>query len=434
MFLKDIGSSNKFYLYLSRGGKAAVMEYRYQTDIKTDPDTLRRAVRASLERFPFFAMHPYLDGNGKLSAKENSNNVPVFFNDDKYRCLGTDETNGYLFCVNADDDSVRICASHALADGRGIFFFSQLVIYEYLKLSGCDMGDEFVPYSESDTAEGDVTELLTEVCGRTAAEADGNMYVPHGVFVIPEECVHEGTEFTRDVRLIWDQNEFMDAVHSLGTTPACFMAAAAAQAMYRNYDIGDKTVVADVPVDLRAMLGSRAQSNFTANVSLPYESSYRELSMKEQTAALRYSLKAQAVKDNLVAAVNAFAPVLDMIAALPLNDDSALSKLFGGGDSAAEPRRTYLLSNIGAVRFPPAMDSHIKDFSLRGTNLESSPAFVLISFRDKGMLIMQQNYDDMKITNTIRDILKEFGVNAEISDSGTTRCHSLDPGKFDRLG
>ena len=108
---------------MSRGEKAAVMEYRYETDIGIDPDTLRKAVGKALDRFPFFKLRPYLDKNGMLAAKENSGDVPVFFNDDSYRSLGTNETGGYLFCVNADDYSVRICASHALADGRGIFFF-----------------------------------------------------------------------------------------------------------------------------------------------------------------------------------------------------------------------------------------------------------------------------------------------------------------------
>ena len=427
----DIGASNAFYLYMGKNEKAAVMQYRYVLDQTVDVGILREAADKAVERMPVFGVQPFLDGSGRLNARKNDRDVPVFTGDEKYLHLGTDETNGYLFCIWVKDSGISVCASHALSDGRGIFFFSQLLIYEYLLLSGCDMKDTSVLFSDDNKGKGDVTASLADICAQIEAEPDPDIYVPKNVFALPENCVHEGTAYTRDLLLSWDQERLMKVVHELHTTPVCFMAALTAEAIKTVYDTGERTIVASVPVDMRAMLETDSQSNFTSNISLPYDESYDGMSMEEKTSALRASLKSQAVKGNLVTGIKSFAPVVSMIAAQPLDDPEALEKLFGNGQ--APVTRTYLLSNIGAVSFPEKMDAHIRDFSLRGTNLESAPAYVLLSYRDKGMLIIQQNYDDMRIPQKIQESLKGYNVDSELSDNELTRCHMVDPAKFERI-
>ena len=427
----DIGASNAFYLYMGKNDKAAVMQYQYVLDEIIDIDRLKEAVSQAIERMPVFGVQPFLDGSGKLVAQKNEKDVPVFSGDEKYLHLGTNETNGYLFCVWVNDSMVSVCSSHALSDGRGIFFFSQLVIYEYLLLSGCDMSDASVLFCDDNKGRGTVSASLADICAGIDAVPDTNMYIPQNVFAIPEKCVHEGTAYTKDLVLTWDQDSLMKIVHGLQTTPVCFMAALVAEAIKCNYDTGDKTIVASVPVDMRAMLETDAQSNFTSNISLPYDTSFDDLDMNEKTARLRASLKGQATRDNLVSGIKSFAPVVSMIASQPLDDPEALKKLFGDGE--APITRTYLLSNIGAVSFPQKLDEHIKAFSLRGTNLESAPAYVLLSYRNTGMLIIQQNYDSKDLPESIKKKLEEYGVQTELTDNGCTRCHFVDPKLFDRI-
>ncbi|MBR1910327.1 MAG: hypothetical protein IJ821_07060 [Lachnospiraceae bacterium] len=376
-----------------------------------------------------FGCRPYLDSEGKLIIEKNEAPMPVFMDNDNFFSMGSDETNGYLFCVTTQADSIRICASHALADGRGIFFFTQLVIYNYLKLSGIEIDGAAVPYSEADDRQGDVTERLSEACAKAETSpdrSDTEKEQSRKVFLIPEEYVHEGTPYTRDICLSWDQSQFMEVVHRIGTTPVCFMAALMGDAVCENYDLKDKAVVASVPVDMRAMLGSVSQTNFTANISIPFGMVEHDLTIEEKTGILRRTLKELTVKEKLVRAVRGFTPVLEMIAQYPLVGLEGL----GGGDK--EIRRTYLLSNIGQVTFPVGMDEHIRNFSLRGTNMESTPAYVLLSGRGRGSLIMQQNYDSTVLPEVIQRQLEDYGIRTELTDNGCTRCHYVNPELFGR--
>ena len=425
-----LGADNQFYLYLGKGGKAAVMEYSYTLDIPVVEDRLKEAVKKTVGAFPLFGCRPVLDKEGKLVIEKNEAPVPVFTDDERFLCLGSGQTNGYLFCVTTKKDTVRVCASHSLADGRGIFFFSQLLIYNYLTLSGIEADGSSVPYSDADDRPGDVTERLSDVCSKIEVQNipdDPGKAPAREVFVIPEECVHEGTEYTRDIRLTWNQPEFKEVVNLIRTTPVCFVAALVGDAVCENYELGERALVASVPVDMRGLLNSPSQCNFTANVSIPFGMKEHELTIEDKTGLLRKTLKEQTVKEKLINAVKGFSPVLEMIAEYPLVGLDGL----GGGDK--EIRRSYLLSNIGQVTFPGGLDEHIKEFSLRGTNLESTPAYVLLSSGDRGMLIIQQNFDSMILPEAIKSQLEGYGIKTELKDNGCTRCHYADPKLFDRI-
>ena len=363
---------------------------------------------------------------------ENENDVPVYFQEaDRYRYLGSEETNGYLFCVTAGEDEIRVCASHALGDGRSVFFFAQLLIHYYLVCSGIPSDAAQVPYSEADPAEGDVLETSFAICKNMEVHPDGANYVPKQVFHIPDECVYSGTAVTRSYCISWAQEEMAAAVHRMKTTPVGFISAVLGDAMYRCYRIEGRDIVGFVPVDMRGILGSRAQSNFSMNVSVPYTPEDTALSMEEKAQKLRASLKAQTTRDNLAAAVQGIIPMYEMMEQIPMNNPIIFDMLYQK-QAETEPTRTYLLSNIGAVRFPADLAPHIRQLSLRITNLESTPAYVLLSDRDRGMLLANQNYVDGGLLQTVCDILGEYGVHAALTDEGETQCHRVDPTRFGR--
>lgn len=426
----EIGTLNKLYLYLGNEYKSPVIEYRYELDVPVEEKRLREAVYKTLERFPFFSQKPYLDADGLLVMKKNDGEAPVFMEEKSFLHLGSAETNGYLFCVTTAGNTVSVCASHALADGRGVNFFANLMIRNYLAASGYDMDGVELPYSESDDREGDVTQLLLDACAKVDAVPDEKVYHPENVFVIPEEPVYCSSPTSRNMSITWKNGDFLRVIHERKVTPASFVTALISEAIMRIYDTGDRTVVADVPVDLRAIMGSIAQSNFSSNVLLPYKPEYKDMTMREKAERIAESLKAQTTKNNMAYGMNAAAPMLDMLTKQPLDGGDVLGKLLGGQDAPA--RRTYLLSNIGSVRFPEKMDRHIKDFSLRAPNLEASPAYGLLTYRDSGALLIQQNYEDIRIPQAVSASLRKYGVDNELSPAGVVQCHSVSPKLFDK--
>ncbi len=427
-----LGAGNQYFLYLGYHDKAAVIEYRFTLDVPVTDANLREAVRRTLRCFPYFRLQPYLNEFGQLVMLENEHDVPVYFiPEDQYLHLGSPETNGYLFCVTAGDHVIRVCASHALGDGRSVFYFAQLLMHEYLTVLGLPSDPAQVPYSEEDPAQGDIMETSFDVCRNMEVHPDGSLYVPGSVFHFPDQCIYSGTQYTRSYCISWAHEELMNAVHSLGTTPVGFMSAVLGDAIYRCYEVQGNDIVGFIPVDMRAMLGSRAQSNFSMNVSIPYTPDDVSLPMADKAGKLRASLKAQATKDNMVSAVQGIIPMYEMMQQIPLNAPEILEMMYQK-QAEAEPTRTYLLSNVGAVHLPPDVAKHVERVALRITNLESTPAYVLLSDRDRGMLLANQNFQDAGFLPAVCDILGEYGIHATLTDEGETQCHRVDTTLFER--
>ena len=412
----ELGCNDKMFLFTSKGDKAAVVEFYCVLDVPVILERLKEAVKLTVKQFPFFRVRPFIDEkNNRLIIDENTNEFPVFkaeYGREKYFHLGSDETNGYLFCVYAyeKENAFSLAASHVIGDVRGEFFFMRLLMYYYLKLSGCEVDPALVPYSEADNLDESAYENFCDACEKIQAVPDDNESgnkTPEPIFKIPENPVYSGTEYTRDFAVVWKNSEMLNAVHSLETSFVCFVNAVIAEAIYRNYDVQNKIIAAGVPVDMRDMMHSKSQLNFTNNITLNYESSYASMSMKEKTQLLRSQLKAKTKLNNLAAGAKGWNSMLDAVMKMPLNEQI---KIFESMYKYV--MRTFLLSNIGAVKFPDDIQAHLKDFMMYLTNLEDTPAYFLISQGENGMLLACQNYDDTKILESICDILKDYGLKA----------------------
>ena len=430
----ELGYNDKMFLFTSRGGKAAVVEFRCVLDVPVILERLKEAVKLTVKQFPFFRVRPFIDAkNDRLIIDENNNEFPVFkaeYGKEKYFHLGSDETNGYLFCVYAyeKENAFSLTASHVIGDVRGEFFFMRLLIHYYLKLSGCEVDPSIVPYSDSYAVDESAYENFCDACAKIQAvpdEADNTS--PEPVFKIPENTIYAGTEYTRDFAVVWKNSEMLNAVHSLETSFVCFVNAVIAEAIYRNYDVQNKTIAAGVPVDMRDMMHSKSQLNFTNNITLNYESSYASMSMKEKTQLLRNQLKTRTKLNNLLAGAKGWNSMLDEIMKRPLYEQI---KIFDSMYNHVT--RTFLLSNIGAVKFPDDIQAHLKDFMMYLTNLEDTPAYFLISQGENGMLLACQNYDDTKILESVCDVLKDYGVKAEVIDKGKFQSHRLNINYFSK--
>ncbi|MBQ6772520.1 MAG: hypothetical protein IJP48_00500 [Synergistaceae bacterium] len=430
----ELGYNDKLFLFTSKGDKAAVVEFHCVLDVPVILEKLKEAVRMTLNRFPYFRVRPFLDEkNDALIFEENTSEVPVFAVEGsikEYFHFGSDETNGYLFCVYAyeKENAFTVAASHVIGDVRGEFFFMRLLMYYYLKLSGCEVDPALVPYSEADNLDESAYENFCDACEKIQAvpdEADNT--TPEPAFKIPENPVYSGTAYTRDFAVVWKNSEMLNAVHSLETSFVCFVNAVIAEAIYRNYDVQNKIIAAGVPVDMRDMMHSKSQLNFTNNITLNYESSYASMSMKEKTQLLRSQLKAKTKLNNLAAGAKGWNSMLDAVMKMPLNEQI---KIFESMYKYV--MRTFLLSNIGAVKFPDDIQAHLKDFMMYLTNLEDTPAYFLISQGENGMLLACQNYDDTKILESICDILKDYGVKAEVVDKGKFQTCRLNIERFSK--
>ena len=96
---------------------------------RIDGDVLRHAVDRTMERYPYYRMRIYLDGD-KVCFEDNVASVPVINTKQKI-ILGGEETSGHLIAFCYRDYRLYIDAYHGLMDGGGIAPLIKTLLYYY---------------------------------------------------------------------------------------------------------------------------------------------------------------------------------------------------------------------------------------------------------------------------------------------------------------
>lgn len=431
--MRDIGPVNTQYYYFGSGIKSATASYIYRLDAAVDADKLRQAVGEVVKRFHYFRLRPFLDDKGGLYFMENSIPPRVYEDDGSVKCLGTDETDGYMFRILYGKDHIRVMAFHGMADGRGINSFGLSVVYRYLELCGFEMDPEGMITTVDTSVDETETDDLVKRCTEAAAGVSGvGKYKTEKVFVTPEAHEYYGTDSSKKVLLSWKAKDLIDLCHRVDGTPVTVLSSLIGMAIHRIFPVGEDTVSPNVPVDLRPVLKSAAQSNFTTNITLPYLTEYVSMPLEVQVAELKKMLASQTDKSVLISGMEGVPGFLEGLKRVPLNDESALASFYGKMAEATMANTTYLLTNVGVFKVPTKMQPHILDFDGIAPNLEYSPVYALMTMGDSGRLIISQNSESVVLPEEIVKIMGENGVKVDLKDCGPVRTDSVMPYKFAR--
>ena len=424
----EFSPNNKLFFYLSAGAKAAVLEYTYILTVPVDPAVLRLAVRDAVTAFPASQLKPVITPNGTLSAVLSdltAEDMPVYQYDGSPVRLGSKDTNGYLFRVCWSDNRITLSASHGIGDARGVNSFMQTIVYYYLTRLGYEIDTEGLVYTTEDLSDSSITDSLVEKAKAIYSPDTENPEPdevspaadPDAVFYPPEQKIYLKTPQTRYFEIILDNGKFIDAVKSFGGTPLTFVHAAAAETMYDFYKITDKNIVANVPVDLRTALGSRAQSNFTFNVNLNISGEDLHLDTAALMKTLRSRLKKAAELNRMLGGIAASDAYYAYFDGISLNDDTTL-KAFSDYIVNLKPTRTYLLSNIGKIALPEDMSAFVSDIDFVFPVVESTPVLSMITYKNRASLIVAQNYEDDGFIEALRQTFAKYGIETGLNDRG----------------
>ncbi|MBQ9304149.1 hypothetical protein [Butyrivibrio sp.] len=428
----NIGANDLLFLFLSFGGKAAVMTYKYKLDASIDVTALERAVKSAVEAFPLYGLMPVIDKDGHIMMQQDQDPLPVYPDDGEVACLGSSETNGYLFRVTYIDDQITITVSHALGDGRGIMNFTVTLLYHYLVNTGHDIDPQGMIYTQEDIGDPAVTESMIDKLEKVDVSEPFEKKAVLEPFFAPEEKIYMGTPDTKRFIISWDHSVFKAKIKSEGATPVVFMHDLIAGAMYEYYDLKDETISACVPVDLRDKLGSRAQTNFTVNVDIPIDKELLQLPVNERYRRLKEDLDEKAGIDRIAASFEGLKPFLDMVSSLSVND---MDKLGQTSDivHTSKPDRSYLLTNFGLLKLPEDIKRYVSDADVCLTDLESTPVYMMLTYGNKGMLLIGQNYEESGLAEKISHKLKAAGIDNKLEDKGLIRQDDVDISKFKHI-
>ena len=95
-----------------------------------DHTALVRAVRAAMNRYPYFCVSPERERES-IVLIYNPRQVQVF-DDERCAVLGSEECNGHLLCFGCRGNQIFLHASHYIADGMGINPLLKTVLYLYV--------------------------------------------------------------------------------------------------------------------------------------------------------------------------------------------------------------------------------------------------------------------------------------------------------------
>lgn len=423
----DIGRINRFYFYAYTGEKCGCMTYRFTLAGKADRGILAKAVGDVLGRFPFFRLTPAVSAGGDISFSENAERAEVYPLDGKNRALGTEESGGYMFTVRCGENVIEITAFHGLGDGRAIYSFASSVVCRYFTLKGKEFDTEgLVPDLNSPVA-ADETETLYEKCLQYRDGLSPDRYKKKDVFRIPADNPLTGTPESHFYRLEYPFDSFSELVKSMNGSPVAFMSALIGKSIASLYDTGDKIITASVPADLRNMLGSRSQSNFTVNADLPIFGGEAELPFRELMLKQKEFLKSQINRDNLVSAVIAYGDLIEGVMKTSLADRENVEKLQSMTIDVAGKQKTYLLTSVGMFRLPSALRTAVTGIHIIPPLIEDPPMACLTAYGNTGCVNWVQNNDDPVLIARIAEKLKEQGIEGKLIDDGRKSADKVEP-------
>ena len=269
MELKDViqhpylrtDSYGKIFLYCTPNDCACVPRHTIQMSEPVRPDVLQQAVKAALLRFPHM-MIGIEATDTQLRYRINVADPVVLPFDGLWKryCIGTEDTNGFLFLVGYQDDKIYMEYQHSTSDGRGFEEFIRCVLFNYLKLCG-------KPVENDGTVRG-LDSVYTIEESEDAYSHLADSYSSEGIYQKPaalhaEELTDAGDQPEVITEVTFPFEQLHKAAKSMGASPLSVIAPLFSRAFRQKFGKdSDAPVISQIPVDLRPYVPSATTRYF----------------------------------------------------------------------------------------------------------------------------------------------------------------------------
>lgn len=370
---------------------------------KVDPAVLETALRHTLRRLPTFGV--CVKKGLFWFYLEEVHGIPPIEQDVANPCLPIDskKSNGFLFRVRYYNRRIALEFFHVLADGTGGLVFLKTLLGEYLSLKHgiiINYGDGVLDCGQK-MSEGEAEDSFLRHAGKVCmARGEEDAYC------IPGEDELGG--FMNIITGTADTADLLDAAHKYGVSlthyiTACMISSIAdIQKSERSDAKRRRPVKICVPVNLRSMFDSDTVRNFASYVNPGIESKYGEYSFKEICTAVKCYMGLEATPQkmrakfsgNVDAVRNPFLKWTPLFIKIPV--------LRGVYRATGDVQTSALMSNLGVVKLPDEMQSHISRFDFQvGPLFQNRVMCAVISYNGK---------TNINFTRTLRSAETERGV------------------------
>ena len=427
--MRYITASNYFHLGSSNSEHSTTLVIRTVMKEAVRKEALVRAVGQAVRRFPWFAVC-LVEGENGLEYRENDSPLPVFpLAEGKQYHLGSGETNGYLFRISYEGNTIVLSQHHMVTDGKGMCEFLKTMLYYYLKEIGITADPEGmvrlneIPYDEA--AEQEMT--AEKYCDLSIPEAA--LSVPEGLipFALPETYWDEKGNFEcRRYLLACSAEEVKAAAEKSGTTVSAWLLALLERAYEKTYVIEDnRTIIAALTVNKRQAFHSDTLLNFSGYMILAVPPQLRKAPFDIEAQQIKSQIEANNTRDAWLRQTNTRVRQTEQFRKMPVSElfDSKERKI--REKAGTRKALAIMLTNVGMIRFPKDMLAHMESIDLSLPSFESTVDYAVLTVGSRMTIGMTMSFDHPSLAEVIRKTMEEFGVSCTLKDCGKEKYDVL---------
>ena len=406
-------SYGKIFLYCNQTDCACVPRHTIRMTEPVDPETLQEAVKTALLRFPHMMLGIQATDTQFVYCMNVQEPVVLPFDGLWTRyTIGSSDTNGHLFLVGYQDDTIYMEYQHSICDGRGFEEFIRCVLFHYLKLRG-------KPVENDGTVRG-LDTVYTAAESEDGYERLDREYSPAGIYAKPKQVVHAdeltdlGDQPEVVSELTFPFHELRAVAHEMGVSPLSILAPLFSRAFYRRYGKGaDAPVISQIPVDLRPYVPSPTTRYFICFLDLPYEAAYEQLELPEVFRRTKQFLREQMEPERLLYRAKRASDTCrelherDIPLADKIREGGQLSKNFVLEDS-------FLITNVGEFKVSDSMKPYIRDYGALLPCAAQPCAMLISSYNGQMKLSITQRGHDLDLAAQMVAQLAGLGVHTSI--------------------
>ena len=392
--------------------------FRIGAQLKSDidPEILEAALKNTLRRIPSFNVR--IKRGLFWYYFEKNPNEPEVLPDIKNPCyrIRFKENKGFLFRVFYMNDRINVDVYHALCDGYGAAVFLSTLVGEYLRLRGEDIGyNQFV----LDVSETPKASELEDSYSRYA-----NSKVPYDrkdKWVYHAKGTKMPMHMTNFTAGIMSFKELYAVAKSYGVTVTELLAALLMDIHYRKQlkeNKKQREICVQIPVNLRKAFPSETLRNFVLCLRVKMNPDLGEYTFEEivRSVSLQLKLANDPKLINSLMTQNMKLERNPVTKHLPL-----VLKDLGvavGFLITAEQTTSTLLSNLGPIKLPESVESHIeKIYLFTGPGLVNGARCGVASLGDKLVFTFSNCYKESDIEREFFTRLVKMGVHVKIESN-----------------
>lgn len=405
-------------------------------DEEVDPERLKEAVKITMQRYPLYL---YRNTKGFFwTYLEKAEGLPSVLPEEyapaKLRRLGNDGEPEIVFLYYKR--RLAIETTHVLGDGAGIIELLKTVVAHYMILGGADRSD----------FEG--IRLADEKPSPTELENPFSRYRNEEKIPKPyrDEAYNIPYTYTDNY-----QNHISGLVSIADIKPLCkergitigeFLATGIILAIIRTAEkIIEKTIVIDVPVNVRNFFPSDTIRNFTSSIPLQFNPEGRmDWTFDEIAEKIKGQLAQVNSRETQQGFINSNYALTQnkVLQVIPYFIKKPVLNMMQKKSHTKE--MTLIMSNIGNVVLPPVMSNHIERIEVISgdSRVYDMPMFFyIISANGYMNIIFGLSGKDRKLCTEYFRILSSMGVNVRIESSmenGIEENSEIAPKKCDKCG